>query len=77
MYSMGNLDLGARPDRTEHSVRKKIRRQETEGIGHKAYFEFGIADCETGNPPVGWESEGQFKSKLVRSQNPEFRREIT
>ena len=22
-----------------------------------------IADCETGNPPEGWESEGQFKSK--------------
>jgi hypothetical protein len=24
---------------------------------------FRIADCETGNPPEGWESAGQFKSK--------------
>jgi len=24
---------------------------------------FRIADCETGNPPEGWKSEGQFKIK--------------
>ena len=23
--------------------------------------EFGISDCETGNPPEGWESEGQLR----------------
>jgi hypothetical protein len=26
-----------------------------------ANFELRIADCATGNPPEGWESEGQFE----------------
>ena len=24
-------------------------------------LQIGIANCETGNPPEGWESEGQFR----------------
>ena len=31
-------------------------------------FRFWTADCETGNPPEGWESEGQFGNlPLLRS----------
>jgi hypothetical protein len=34
-----------------------------------------ISDCETGNPPEGWESEGQLRivNLGARSQNSEFR----
>jgi len=36
-----------------------------------------IADCETGTPPVGWESEGQFRIAdfaMSRRQRTEDRR---
>jgi hypothetical protein len=34
----------------------------TRGHGDTARRRSGdIADCETGNPPVGWESEGQLR----------------
>jgi hypothetical protein len=39
-----------REQRTERNQRSEIRRQKAEGN-----------NCETGNPPEGWESEGQFR----------------
>ena len=36
------------------------------GMGHREV----IADCETGNPPEGWESEGQFQNSNFKIPNP-------
>jgi hypothetical protein len=33
------------------------------GLEQREDCGFRIADCETGNPPEGWESEGQFQKK--------------
>jgi len=38
-----------------------------------------IADCETGNPPEGWESEGQFRIAdfaMRRKQQAEDREDV-
>ena len=35
-------------------------------MGHREV----IADCETGNPPEGWESEGQFQNSNFEIPNP-------
>ena len=40
--------------------RAEVRDQRSE-VGDRM-SEFPIADCETGNPPNGWESEGQFRN---------------
>jgi hypothetical protein len=45
--------------RSEKGIEHRVKRQKVEDRERRK--EFRIADCETGNPPAGWESEGQFK----------------